>query len=178
MTRSIKTLALVTLLSATTASTLFATGNRVNLTQSDWENIETNAIMESGLDLESMPPLEIYLLPEEWNVIESDVEWENSLDFESIPTIETASVVQGNLNLNLNAGRKVAMELNAPFNPTDQVGIAIIDAEGSLVYAKDGEFNDVKSISFSPAFVKDATYIIRIYSATKVYETSLQVLNI
>ncbi len=176
MTRSIKTLALVALLSAATTSTLFATGNRTTLNKSDWNAIAEQAEMESMLDIESIPAVDNYLLPEEWTKIENDAEFEPSLEMEELPAF--APVSQNNLDLNLKRGRKVAMILNAPFETNQQVGVAVIDANGTLVYAATGSFAELQNLHFTAAFVKDATYVVRVYSQSEVYETTLQVVNL
>jgi hypothetical protein len=208
MTRSIKTLTIVALLTVTSASTLFAKGNRTTLTQNDWTEIANEAMMESILNIESIPAFEVYLIPEEWaaieeeaekentseieaiptvqlfllpdewNAIETEVETENMMEFESIPLMDLGSVKQGQLNLDLKSGKKVNLVLDAPFSNTDQVGIAVINQTGKLIYAKSGLFGEVKDLSFSTAFTKNATYIVRVYSTNKVYETNLQVLYI
>ncbi len=176
MKRSIKTLALVALLSATTTSTLFAKGTKTVLNASDWNAVAEQAEMESILDIESIPAVETYLLPEEWIKIENDSEIESILEIEEMPAL--APVSQNNLDINLQRGRQVNMILNAPFTKNQQVGVAVIDASGKLVYAANGTFEDLQNLKFATAFVKDAKYVVRVYSENEVFETTLQVVNL
>jgi hypothetical protein len=179
MKRTIKSLSLAVLLTASTTSALFAEGTRITLNQNDWTEIEDQAILESALSLESIPDVAYFLLPEEWDAIEREAEMESLSDFENIPALVKTTIKQGSLNLDLKAGKKTAMLLEAPFAATEQVGLVVIDEKGKLVHAESGLFKQLQNLTFfSSARVKSATYIVRVYSAELVYETKLQVVNL
>lgn len=168
--------AIVTLATAATlfnATTANAGGMITALSDSDWTAIENEATLENMLAIDQLPVLEIAEPTLDWEQIEAEAALERLLE---IPA-STDVVANKALALNLERGRQVNMILDAPYTQTEQVGVAVIDAAGNVLYNRVGTFAKLQHLHFNAPFMANATYIVRVYSAEKVFETSLQVVN-
>lgn len=175
MTRTVTTLTTALVLSLA-AFTLSAKGNLTTLNDSDWTAIAEESEMEVMLSIDEIPLIKMEALPVNWERIETESEIEKMLDIEPIPALKP--VQQKALGLNLESGKAANMQLTAPFKGTDQVGVVVLNQKGDLIYAANGLFNDLKSLSFNPKFEKTANYVVRVFNAERIYETKLQVVNL
>jgi hypothetical protein len=112
------------------------------------------------------------LTESEWQAIEETSRLERML--QPIESVEI-NTMQNVLELNLKAGRKTTLSLNAPFNANEQVGLVVIAADGDVVYQATGTYGDLQTFSINPNFRWDETYVIRVYSSQSVFETKVQV---
>jgi len=112
----------------------------------------------------------------EWQQIEETVELEDALAFEDVTLNNTseASTLQVEFQPG-NFTNTLYLLLNAPFNENQEVGIAVVDADGEVVHSAAGSFSEIKKLSFDLYSKWDMTYVVRIYSDDTVYETSVQV---
>jgi hypothetical protein len=175
MTRTVATLTTALVLSLATF-TLSAKGNLTTLNDSDWTAIAEETEIEEMLYIEDIPVIKMEALPVNWSSIKAEAELEKMLDLEPIPAIKP--IQQEALNLNLEKGKAATMQLNADFEESDEVGVVILNQNGDLIYAADGLFSNLKSLSFNPKFEKTANYVVRMFNADRIYETTLQVVNL
>lgn len=116
------------------------------------------------------------LTDNDWNQIEENVELENKLSLESIGT--TKSISSSTLLVEFAPGNftnTLHLQLSAPFATHQEVGIAVINANGQVVYSATGIFEKVKNLDFDLAEKKDMIYVVKIYSENAVYESKVQV---
>lgn len=156
-----------------TSTNVFATGNVVTLSDSDWTAIEQETELENMLAIEEIPAIKLTEVKVNWDVIEQEAELESMLaDLEAV-----APVTNQALSLNLEHGRQAAMTLQAPYADADQVGVVVLDENGNIVYSNTGSFGELKSLRFNPVYKANATYVVRVYSVEQLFETKLQVVN-
>ena len=112
----------------------------------------------------------------DWERMETESELENSLDIQPLPILKP--IQQQALNLSLEKGKQANMALNAPFEETEEVGVVVLNQRGDLIYSANGEFNNLKELSFNPKFEKSANYVVRIFNSDHIYETTVQIVNL
>ncbi len=109
----------------------------------------------------------------EWQAIEETTRWDRML--QPVDAVLEPNMLQNELDLDLKAGRKTTLCLNAPFVASEQVGLVVIAADGDVVYQAIGSYGDLQTFSINPNFRWDETYVIRVYSSQAVFETKVQV---
>ncbi len=112
------------------------------------------------------------LTDKDWTEITERAELDAMLDIEEMPALE---LMNQNLSIDLLPGTFTTMELGAPLSENDEVGIVVHDANGKVIYQNEGEFKDIKTLRFRDYYDFDMTYMIKLYSPKKVYETKVQV---
>ena len=132
--------------------------------------------MEAMLVMEDIPALRMEALPIDWERMETESELENSLDIQPLPILKP--IQQQALNLSLEKGKQANMALNAPFEETEEVGVVVLNQRGDLIYSANGEFNNLKELSFNPKCEKSANYVVRIFNSDHIYETTVQIVNL
>jgi maltose-binding protein MalE len=109
----------------------------------------------------------------EWQCIEEEAELEESTTLEAIPMLRTVNVKA--LEMDFKAGKQTNLLLDAPFSDKEEVGVVVLDQKGEVVYSTSGLFKELKNLRFSNHYVKNMIYVVRVYSASNVFETKLQV---
>lgn len=117
---------------------------------------------------------ETVLSDSEWNTIEENSRWERAL--QPAESILLVSSVQNTLDMDLMAGRKTTLSLNAPFSANEQVGLVVIAADGDVVYTATGNYGELQTFTINPNFRWDETYVVRLYSTHEIFETKVQVI--
>ena len=112
----------------------------------------------------------------EWNQIAEDAEFDASVSFEAIPALRT--VTTKSLEMDFKSGKQTSLVLNAPFANSEEVGVVVLDNVGDVVFSTSGSYEDLKDLQFADYYVKDMTYVVRIYSSNSVYETKVQVVHL
>lgn len=116
------------------------------------------------------------LTDSDWKEIEESIETENMLLLEDVAT---ANFTQTNaLQIEFAPGNytnTLHLALNAPIANDQVVGVAVIDANGEIVYNTTGNFTEVKSLIFDLYKNWDMNYVVRIYTDEAVYESKVQV---
>jgi len=169
MKTSILTIATAANLLAATFNTAHAKGTEVALSTNDWNAIADQADIENATELEEIPVLMYELTDADWKSIEKQLEVESQLEF-----AEEAEITKTSLSLNLKSGKTTKMVINAPFANDELVGVVVIDESGKVISSATGTFKSLKNVEISEH--KNATYVVRAYSSTQVYETKVQVL--
>ena len=115
------------------------------------------------------------LSDEDWTAIQTQAEAESMEDMLSIEEIPALRITKMALSVDLQPGTFTTMNLDAPFLDNEEVGLVVMDAEGEVIYRDEGLFKDKKSLRFRDYIDYDMTYVIKVYSDLKVYETKVQV---
>jgi hypothetical protein len=169
MKNTILTIATAANLLAATFNTVQAKGIEIALSTNDWNAIADQADIENATELEEIPVLLYELTDADWNSIEMQLEIERQLEF-----AEEAEITKSVLSLNLKSGKTTKMVINAPFENDELVGVVVIDDSGKVISSATGTFDDLKNVEIAEH--KNATYVVRAYSNTQVFETKVQVL--
>ena len=113
------------------------------------------------------------LTENDWKSIEETAQLDAMLDIDEIVALKKVSVQ--NLTMDFKPGFFTSVELGAPFTENERVGVVVVDEEGSTIYEKTGTYGNLKNLHFREYWNDDHTYVVRMYSTSKVYETKLQI---
>lgn len=109
----------------------------------------------------------------DWKAIEEHAQLDAMLEIDEIETLKTVAIQS--LNMEFFPGFFTTVELEAPFTENENVGVVVVDESGDIVYEKTGTYDNMKSLHFHEYWNYDQTFVVRMYSTSKVYETKLQV---
>ena len=112
------------------------------------------------------------LSDQDWAQIQEQAELEAMLDIDEMPSYKVMNMA---LDVDLKPGTFTTMELDAPFNDNEEIGLVVMDSNGEVLYRDEGLFKDKKSLRFRDYIDYDMTYVIKLYSDEEVYETKVQV---
>ena len=168
MKNSIATLATAATLLAASFNPATAKGTDVALSQNDWNTISEQVEIENATEINEIPVVLHELTQSDWNDIEQSAQ-ETGL----ISALPAAEVKQTALKVNLKAGKTTKLLLNAPFVDTEMIGVAVIDASGKVVSSTVGTYANLQQVLIPEN--RNETYVVRVYSASKVFETKVQV---
>ena len=108
----------------------------------------------------------------DWTDIQQQAELEAMLDIDEIPAMKVMSMA---LNVDLQPGTFTTMNLDAPFSGHDEIGLVVLDSNGTVLLRDEGFYKDKKSLRFRDYIDYDMTYVIKVYSKAHIYETKVQV---
>lgn len=112
------------------------------------------------------------LSEEDWTEIQQQAELEAMLDIDEMPAMKVMTMA---LNVDLQPGTFTTMKLDAPFSDNDEIGLVVLDSNGEVLLRDEGLYKDKKSLRFRDYIDYDMTYVIKVYSEERVYETKVQV---
>jgi hypothetical protein len=168
MKNSIATLATAATLLAASFNPATAKGTDVALTQNDWNAISEQAEIENATEIDEIPVVIYELTKSDWENIE--ISTEEAALINSLPSAEEKQTA---LKVSLKSGKTTTLVLNAPFVDSEMIGLAVIDASGKVVSSTVGNYADLQQVLIPEQ--RSETYVVRVYSASKVFETKVQV---
>ena len=112
------------------------------------------------------------LTEDDWTEITEHAELESMLEIDEIPALHVMNMA---LNVDLQPGTFTTMNLDAPFSDDDEIGLVVMDANGEVLFTDEGKYKDKKSLRFRDYIDYDMTYIVKVYSDLRVFETKIQV---
>jgi hypothetical protein len=108
-----------------------------------------------------------------WQEIEETTELENMMEVDEIPALKLKEV--SSMHVDFLTGNFTNLQLDAPFELNEEVGLVVFDSDGVMVHSASGTYADLQELHFKDYFFFDMTYIVKMYSAQSVYETRVQV---